>query len=204
MSLLFDEASVLAAKHPLVRRIRWVFYRKQITDTDYDQLFKSYAEKNNIPLQAFVGDTRAAFRTIRPAIDERDYMEFIEFSRILSILGMNDTVIEEVLQDGTSAAFTGHVTFSETVTAEPVDGIQEYRVTWVTDLLATSPYNAAMRARAMQHDPQSIATVFEVTDSQTRTTRIINLGVTDLGAPPVFAPLNAAVDHNDTESIQQS
>lgn len=38
----------------------------------------------------------------------------------------------------------------------------EYRVTWVVEVTATSPVAAAVKARQMQLDPNSTATVFEV------------------------------------------
>ena len=39
-----------------------------------------------------------------------------------------------------------------------------YRVTWVIDLEASSPREAAQQALAIQRNPESIATVFEVSD----------------------------------------
>jgi len=39
---------------------------------------------------------------------------------------------------------------------------QEYKVTWVIELSASSPLEAARKALATQRDPQSLAVVFEV------------------------------------------
>lgn len=39
----------------------------------------------------------------------------------------------------------------------------EYRVEWSIDILAGSPRKAAEQALAIQRDPESIATVFDVT-----------------------------------------
>ncbi len=40
----------------------------------------------------------------------------------------------------------------------------EYLVTWEIDLFADSPREAAEQALAIQRDPDSVATVFDVTD----------------------------------------
>jgi len=42
--------------------------------------------------------------------------------------------------------------------------MQRYRVNWVIDLEADTPLEAALAALAIQRDPESIATVFDVTD----------------------------------------
>ena len=41
-----------------------------------------------------------------------------------------------------------------------------YRVTWVIDVVAESPREAAEQAQRIQRDPHSWATVFEVTDRE--------------------------------------
>ena len=48
----------------------------------------------------------------------------------------------------------------------------EYHVTWEIDLAADSPREAAREALAIQRDPGSIATVFDVTDAAGRTDRV--------------------------------
>lgn len=42
--------------------------------------------------------------------------------------------------------------------------MQRYRVNWVIDLEADTPEEAALAALAIQRNPESIATVFDVTD----------------------------------------
>lgn len=39
-----------------------------------------------------------------------------------------------------------------------------YRITWEVDIEAYSPEDAARQALSMQRDPESIATVFQVSD----------------------------------------
>ena len=41
-----------------------------------------------------------------------------------------------------------------------------YRVVWEIDIPATGPVEAAERAREIQRDPQSWATVYRVTDEE--------------------------------------
>ena len=41
-----------------------------------------------------------------------------------------------------------------------------YRVVWEIDISATGPVEAAERAREIQRDPQSWATVYRVTDEE--------------------------------------
>lgn len=48
----------------------------------------------------------------------------------------------------------------------------EYHVTWEIDLEADSPREAADHALAIQRDPDSTATVFDVTDGIGTTDRI--------------------------------
>ena len=47
-----------------------------------------------------------------------------------------------------------------------------YRVTWRIDIEADSPREAAERALAIQRKPESIATVFDVTDMEGHTVRV--------------------------------
>ena len=47
-----------------------------------------------------------------------------------------------------------------------------YRVTWVIDLEADTPQQAAEQALAIQRNPESIATVFDVTDEDNAQWRI--------------------------------
>ena len=56
----------------------------------------------------------------------------------------------------------------------------EYRVTWTIDLEAHSPEDAADQALAIHRDPQSLATVFDVTDAEGRS---VVVGVTQLPRP---------------------
>lgn len=44
----------------------------------------------------------------------------------------------------------------------------EYRVTWAIDIEADSPLEAARKAREIQLDPDSTATVFDVTTKDTK------------------------------------
>lgn len=48
----------------------------------------------------------------------------------------------------------------------------EYRLTWTIDLEADSPEDAARKALAIHRDPQSLATVFAVTDAEDRTVTV--------------------------------
>jgi len=48
----------------------------------------------------------------------------------------------------------------------------EYRVIWTIDLDADSPEDAAHKALAIQRDPASIATHFEVKDPEGRTQEV--------------------------------
>lgn len=47
-----------------------------------------------------------------------------------------------------------------------------YRVRWEIDLAADDPGEAAARALAIQRNPDSTATVFDVTDAQGNTVRV--------------------------------
>ena len=57
----------------------------------------------------------------------------------------------------------------------------EYHVTWEIDLDAASPQEAAEHALAIQRDPDSAATVFDVTDSTGTTDRIDLEGADESG-----------------------
>jgi hypothetical protein len=48
----------------------------------------------------------------------------------------------------------------------------EYHVTWEIELIADAPREAAVKALAIQRDPDSIATVFDVKDEAGTTERI--------------------------------
>src|SRR5436309_15439726 len=48
----------------------------------------------------------------------------------------------------------------------------EYRITWEIDLWADSPREAAEQALTIHRNPESIATVFDVTDETGHTERI--------------------------------
>jgi hypothetical protein len=48
----------------------------------------------------------------------------------------------------------------------------EYHVIWEIDLDADSPQEAAKKARAIHRDPDSLATVFDVTDEAGHTERV--------------------------------
>jgi len=50
--------------------------------------------------------------------------------------------------------------------------MQEFHVTWEIDITADSPQEAAKRALTIQRDPESSATVFDVTDEAGVTERI--------------------------------
>lgn len=52
----------------------------------------------------------------------------------------------------------------------------DYRVAWVIDIPAGSPQEAAEKALEIQRDPESWATVFEVTDYRGKTTEIDLMG----------------------------
>lgn len=47
--------------------------------------------------------------------------------------------------------------------------MNEYTVTWAIDIDADTPEEAAKEAMAIQRDPDSIATVFMVSDGKTTT-----------------------------------
>lgn len=53
--------------------------------------------------------------------------------------------------------------------------MKEFRVRWEIDIEAASPREAAQEVLDIQRDPQSIATVFEVTDRSTDQTTTIDL-----------------------------
>lgn len=46
--------------------------------------------------------------------------------------------------------------------AEPIIELRDYKVTWEIDIRAESFEDAARKALAIQRDPESIATVFDV------------------------------------------
>lgn len=58
---------------------------------------------------------------------------------------------------------------------------RSYRVVWEIDIDACSPKEAAEKALAIQRNPESIATVFDITDPGGRTTRIDLLEKEDEG-----------------------
>lgn len=47
-----------------------------------------------------------------------------------------------------------------------------FHITWEIDLHAKSPKEAAIGALEIQRDPESIATVFDITDEKGVTTRV--------------------------------
>lgn len=47
-----------------------------------------------------------------------------------------------------------------------------YRVTWTIDIDAKTPWAAAHKALAIHRNPESIATVFDVTTQRGRTVRV--------------------------------
>ena len=53
-----------------------------------------------------------------------------------------------------------------------------YRVTWQIDIYASSARAAAERAQAIQRDPQSIATIFEVHEMEG--SKVVNTKKVDL------------------------
>ena len=53
--------------------------------------------------------------------------------------------------------------------------MSRYRVTWVIDIEADTPTQAARAALAIQRDPESIATVFEVSNDDGTDSRRIDL-----------------------------
>lgn len=69
-------------------------------------------------------------------------------------------------------------------------GETEYRVGWVIDVQATSHEMAAREALAIQRDPESIATVFEVQRRET--------------VPGAAAPATLSVDLSDIDGVQTS
>ena len=52
--------------------------------------------------------------------------------------------------------------------------IKEYRVTWIMELDATSPEDAAKEALAIHRDPDSLATCFDIEDLSTGKHRFID------------------------------
>lgn len=64
-----------------------------------------------------------------------------------------------------------------------------YRVSWSIDIEAESPLEATREALAIQRDPESIATVFDVTPHAPQSlTQVIDLRVCDCGKsfPPQY------------------
>ncbi len=53
---------------------------------------------------------------------------------------------------------------------------KHYLVTWVIDIYAESPEEAARQALAIQRKPDSIATVFDVSDDDGENTVRVDLG----------------------------
>lgn len=51
----------------------------------------------------------------------------------------------------------------------------QYLVTWIIDIYAESPEDAAAQARKIQLDPKSVATVFDVQDQKSNVTTSIDL-----------------------------
>ena len=52
----------------------------------------------------------------------------------------------------------------------------EYRITWMIELEAESPEAAARQALAIHRDPQSLATIFDVTDAQGSSAVMVDVG----------------------------
>ena len=77
-----------------------------------------------------------------------------------------------------------------------------YRITWDIDIDAANPATAARRARQIQLDPESTATVFDVANRKTgrRWQADINIGqaghtLTDL--PPATCTCGGRIDNGD-------
>src|SRR5579875_2356080 len=64
--------------------------------------------------------------------------------------------------------------------ADEKGDLMEYRVTWTIDLTADRPEDAADQALAIHRDPQSLATVFTVTDAEGRS---VVVGKTQIAGP---------------------
>ena len=56
----------------------------------------------------------------------------------------------------------------ETVGEERIRTMKTYRVRWEIDIEASSPRVAAEKARLIQEDPESIATVYQVAERKTK------------------------------------
>ena len=71
---------------------------------------------------------------------------------------------------------------------------QQYRVRWEIDLEAASAHDAARQALALQRDPRSVATVFEVMDAAGRSASLDLAGHTEASSPSGGAAVRAWVD----------
>ncbi len=78
----------------------------------------------------------------------------------------------------------------------------EFRVVWEIDIEAATPKQAAERAFAIQRDPESMATVFAMTDPSGVTTEIDLLDEPDWELVTAKLPPWAKVDNNlDIETV---
>jgi hypothetical protein len=55
----------------------------------------------------------------------------------------------------------------------------EYQVNWFVNLDADDPRQAAVLARQMIQDPESIATLYQVTNEETNEMTVVDLGEVD-------------------------
>ena len=58
--------------------------------------------------------------------------------------------------------------------------VTQYVVTWVVDIEATNPREAALKAQQMQRDPESIATVFDIENKKSGAKTTVDLLLDDM------------------------
>ena len=57
--------------------------------------------------------------------------------------------------------------------------MKQYRVTWVIDVWAETPADAAIEAREIQRDRNSIATMFDVEDVEARLAYTVDVEISE-------------------------
>ena len=81
--------------------------------------------------------------------------------------------------------------------------MKTYRVSWESDIDADSPRGAAEKARAIQRDPESLATVFDVIEMDGDTIQRIDLEEAEDSLSAQMRNLDAPIFCQDCQDCKQ-
>jgi hypothetical protein len=137
MTLLFGEASVAEATHPLLRRLRHVLCKRRLTQEDFRALIRAYDRRTRDMGNSGQGGEREDMRVntrydeLMHEIQQPQHMTYLHFEFILrELLQMTDDDVELVLQDDVTNTT---VRIDRTLLKTLIDNTRAYR-----DMLSNS------------------------------------------------------------------